>query len=122
MQARGCAQFVGYMKKPEMRGPDPGGRFDTGDYVRMDADGYIRITGRAKDILIRGGENVPVIEVEELLYRHPAIMHAAIAGMPDPSLGERGCAFVTLAPGSSLGFAEMASYTNGLMNRPAVSS
>ena len=110
LQARGCTQFVGYMKKPEMHGTDADGWFDTGDYARMDADGYIRITGRAKDILIRGGENVPVVEVEELLYRHPAIVDAAIVGMPDPRLGERGCAFVTLTPGSSLSFAEMASY------------
>lgn len=110
LQARGSTQFVGYMKKPEMHGTDADGWFDTGDYARMDADGYIRITGRAKDILIRGGENVPVVEVEELLYRHPAIVDAAIVGMPDPRLGERGCAFVTLAPGASLSFAEMASY------------
>lgn len=110
LQARGCTQFVGYMKKPEMHGTDADGWFDTGDYARMDADGYIRITGRAKDILIRGGENVPVVEVEELLYRHPAIADAAIVGMPDPRLGERGCAFVTLNQGAGLSFAEMVSY------------
>lgn len=110
LQSRGCSQFVGYMKKPEMHGTDKDGWFDTGDYARMDADGYIRITGRAKDILIRGGENIPVVEVEEILYRHPAIADAAIVGMPDPRLGERGCAFVTLQPGASFGFAEMTSW------------
>lgn len=110
LQSRGCSQFVGYMKKPEMYGTDKDGWFDTGDYARMDADGYIRITGRAKDILIRGGENIPVVEVEEILYRHPAIADAAIVGMPDPRLGERGCAFVTLQPGASFGFAEMTSW------------
>lgn len=110
LQSRGCTQFVGYMKKPEMHGTDADGWFDTGDYARMDSDGYIRITGRAKDILIRGGENIPVVEVEELLYRHPAIVDAAIVGMPDPRLGERGCAFVTLAPGSELSLAQMVSY------------
>ena len=112
LQSRGCSQFVGYMKKPEMYGTDKDGWFDTGDYARMDADGYIRITGRAKDILIRGGENIPVVEVEEILYRHPAIADAAIVGMPDPRLGERGCAFVTLQPGASFGFAEMTSWLN----------
>ncbi|MCK9994158.1 MAG: cyclohexanecarboxylate-CoA ligase [Alphaproteobacteria bacterium] len=112
LQSRGCSQFVGYMKKPEMHGTDKDGWFDTGDYARMDADGYIRITGRAKDILIRGGENIPVVEVEEILYRHPAIADAAIVGMPDPRLGERGCAFVTLQPGASFGFAEMTSWLN----------
>ncbi len=110
LQSRGCTQFVGYMKKPEMHGTDADGWFDTGDYARMDSDGYIRITGRAKDILIRGGENIPVVEVEELLYRHPAIVDAAIVGMPDLRLGERGCAFVTLTPGSELSLAQMVSY------------
>jgi cyclohexanecarboxylate-CoA ligase len=113
LQARGCSAFVGYMKKPEMHGTDEEGWFDTGDQARMDADGYIRITGRSKDIIIRGGENIPVVEVEELLYRHPAVVDAAIVGMPDPRLGERGCAFVTLAPGAELSFAEMIDYLNG---------
>jgi len=110
LQSRGCSAFVGYMKKPEMHGTDADGWFDTGDYARMDADGYIRITGRAKDILIRGGENIPVVEVEELLYRHPAIADAAIVGIPDDRLGERGCAFVTLQPGAKLGFEDMVAY------------
>ncbi len=110
LQSRGASAFVGYMKKPEMHGTDADGWFDTGDYARMDEDGYIRITGRAKDILIRGGENIPVVEVEELLYRHPAIADAAIVGMPDDRLGERGCAFVTLQPGAKLGFEDMVAY------------
>ncbi|MDO9460529.1 MAG: cyclohexanecarboxylate-CoA ligase, partial [Alphaproteobacteria bacterium] len=71
---------------------------------------YIRITGRAKDIIIRGGENIPVVEVEELLYRHPSIVDAAIVGIPDPRLGERGCAFVTLHTGSNLTFDAMVEY------------
>ena len=68
----------------------------------MDSDGYIRISGRSKDILIRGGENIPVAEVEGELYRHPAIADVAIVGMPDSRLGERGCAFATLRPGQEL--------------------
>jgi cyclohexanecarboxylate-CoA ligase len=76
----------------------------------MDAEGYIRITGRAKDIIIRGGENIPVVEVEEVLYRHPAVQDAAVVGMPDARLGERGCAFVTVKPGQSFTFEEMIGY------------
>ena len=91
LQARGAASFVGYLKRPEKFDHDADGWFATGDEARMDRDGYIRITGRAKDIIIRGGENVPVVEV----------------AMPDPRLGERGCAFLVLKPGASLSFEAM---------------
>ena len=104
------ASFAGYLKKPELYGTDEDGWFDTGDLARMDADGYIRISGRSKDVIIRGGENVPVVEVEDLLYRHPAIQDAAIVAMPDERLGERGCAFVTLKDGADLGFADMVAF------------
>ena len=110
LEARGAFNFVGYMKKPELYNTDKDGWFGTGDHAWMDEDGYIRITGRAKDIIIRGGENVPVVEVEELLYRHPAIEDAAIVAMPDPRLGERGCAFVTLKSGQGLNFEDMVAY------------
>ncbi|MEQ9641612.1 MAG: AMP-binding protein [Alphaproteobacteria bacterium] len=110
LQVRGMGQFVGYAKRPEAWGTDPEGWFDTGDRARMDADGYIRIVGRSKDIIIRGGENVPVTEVEELLYRHPAVADAAVVAMPDERLGERGCAVVTLKPGNGMAFDEMANY------------
>ena len=107
LQARGAANFVGYLKRPEAYATDEDGWFDTGDIATKDESGYIRITSRAKDIIIRGGENVPVVEVEELLYRHDAVRDAAIVAMPDPRLGERGCVFVTLRPGASLDFAAM---------------
>ena len=107
LQARGAANFVGYLKRPDAYATDEDGWFDTGDVASMDEGGYIRITSRAKDLVIRGGENVPVVEVEELLYRHPAVRDAAIVAMPDPRLGERGCLFVTLRPGASLDFGEM---------------
>lgn len=110
LQARGASGFVGYLKRPELFATDAEGWFDTGDLACMDADGYIRIVGRAKDIVIRGGENVPVIEVEELLYRHPAVQDAAVVGMPDPRLGERVCAFVTLRPKAALSFEAMTGY------------
>jgi len=107
LQTRGAGQFVGYLRRPEAWDTDAEGWFKTGDRARMDADGYIRIVGRSKDIIIRGGENVPVAEVEELLYRHPAVRDAAVVGMPDERLGERGCAVVTLKEGASLDFAAM---------------
>ena len=102
--------FVGYFRRPELNQATPDGWFDTGDLARMDADGYIRITGRVKDIIIRGGENIPVVEIENLLYRHPAIRQVAIVGVPDPRLGERACAFVVLREGEHLDFAEMVAY------------
>ena len=110
LQARGQSSFVGYLKRPELYDTDAEGWFETGDMARMSEDGYIRITGRGKDIIIRGGENVPVVEVEELLYRHPAIQDVAVVGMPDPRLGERGCAFATLKPGRRLAFAELVGF------------
>ena len=110
LQCRGISMFVGYFRRPELNQATPDGWFDTGDLARMDADGYIRITGRAKDIIIRGGENIPVVEIENLLYRHPAIRQVAIVGVPDPRLGERACAFVVLREGEHLDFAEMVAY------------
>ena len=110
LQVRGASSFVGYYKRPERYDTDADGWFETGDLAWMDADGYIRITGRSKDVIIRGGENVPVVEVEELLYRHPAVLDCAIVAMPDERLGERGCAFVTLRPGESLDFEGMLAY------------
>lgn len=102
LRVRGCSDFVGYLKRPGWYGHDGEGWFDTGDLARMDADGYIRITGRSKDIIIRGGENIPVVEVEGLLFRHPGIQAAAIVGMPDPRLGERACAFIVPKPDARL--------------------
>ena len=105
--------FVGYLKKPELYGIDADGWFDTGDQAFMHPDGYIRITGRAKDIIIRGGENIPVVEVEDVLYRHPAIAEVAVVGVPDDRLGERGCAFITLQAGGNLALGEMIRYLDG---------
>jgi cyclohexanecarboxylate-CoA ligase len=99
---RGAQMFTGYYKRPDLPTFDAHGWFDTGDLARMDDEGYIRITGRTKDVLIRGGENVPVVEIEALLHKHPAVVSAAIVGYPDERLGERACAFLALRPGQSL--------------------
>ena len=105
LQVRGASLFVGYLKRPNLYRLDAEGWFDTGDLARMDAGGYIRICGRSKDVIIRGGENIPVVEVEAALYRIPEIADAAVVAMPDPRLQERACAFVSLRPGTSLDLA-----------------
>ncbi len=99
---RACSNFGGYLKRPQWNATDAEGWFDTGDLARMDEQGYIRITGRSKDVIIRGGENIPVVEIEALLYRHPAIAMAAIVAYPDERLGERACAVVVPRPGQSI--------------------
>ena len=99
---RGSQQFLGYYRKPGLDGRGAEGWFDTGDLAYMDADGYIRIDGRTKDIVIRGGENVPVVEIESILYRHPKVADVAVVGFPDQRLGERSCAFLVMKEGQEL--------------------
>lgn len=110
LQARGMATFVGYMKKPELNSIDAEGWFDTGDRARMDAEGYIRITGRSKDVIIRGGENIPVVEIEGVLYAHDKVQDVAVVAMPDARLGERACAFVVAKPGVSISMDDIRKY------------
>jgi cyclohexanecarboxylate-CoA ligase len=99
---RSVSNFGGYLKRPHLNGTDADGWFDTGDLARLDAQGYVRITGRSKDVIIRGGENIPVVEIEALLYRHPAIALAAIVAYADDRLGERACAVVVPKPGQTI--------------------
>ena len=106
LQAKSAGMFVGYLKRPDAY-ECYDGWFETGDLARMDADGYIRIVGRAKDIIIRGGENIPVVEVEEQIYRHPAVEDVAVVAIPDERLGERGCAFVQTKPNANFTFDAM---------------
>ena len=110
LYVRSCSNFGGYLKRPHLNGTDSEGWFDTGDLARMDAQGYIRITGRSKDVIIRGGENIPVVEIESLLYRHPAVAMAAIVAYPDERLGERACAVVVTQPGRSMDLPEIVRY------------
>jgi cyclohexanecarboxylate-CoA ligase len=114
LQARACSLFGGYLKRPELRGLDPQGWFDTGDLGRLDVDGYLRITGRSKDIIIRGGENIPVVELENLLFGHPDVAEVALVAMPDPRLGERACAFVVPRPGTTPALADLTAYLKDL--------
>lgn len=96
---RGPALFVGYLKRLEQTKSEfDGDWFMTGDRAFMDQDGYIRIAGRSKDIIIRGGENIPVAYVENVLYEHPDIANVQIVAMPDARLQERACAFITMKP------------------------
>jgi cyclohexanecarboxylate-CoA ligase len=110
LQVRGRGNFVGYLKRPQYFATDDAGWFDTGDLARIDDDNYVRITGRLKDVLIRGGENIPVVEIEQILYRHPSIQSVSIVGMPDARLGERACAFVVLKPAASLTLADIIAF------------
>jgi cyclohexanecarboxylate-CoA ligase len=107
---RASSNFGGYLKRPQWNATDPDGWFDTGDLARMDASGYIRISGRSKDVIIRGGENIPVVEIEALLYRHPAVAQVAIVAYPDERLGERACAVVVPKAGQTFDFAEMTAF------------
>ena len=103
LQCRGPFMFVGYAKQETLTRENFDGEwFDTGDLATLDAEGYIRITGRLKDIIIRGGENIPVKYVEDILYEDARVRDAAIVGMPDARLGERACAFVICRDGKSL--------------------
>jgi cyclohexanecarboxylate-CoA ligase len=109
---RGASQFVGYFKRPDFTRESytAEGWFKTGDRARLDADGYLSITGRSKDLIIRGGENIPVVEVENVLFTHPKIAGVAVVGIPDPRLGERACAVVIPKPGESLTLGELVQF------------
>jgi cyclohexanecarboxylate-CoA ligase len=90
--------FIGYLRPDHDVGAfTPGGWFRTGDMATRDADGYVTIRGRKKDIVLRGGENISVAEVEDLLFDHPLIGEVAVVAMPDPVMVERACAFVVPA-------------------------
>jgi len=102
LMLRACSNFGGYLKRAHLNGTDAADWFDTGDLARIDERGYVRIAGRTKDVIIRGGENIPVVEIESLLYRHPDIAMAAIVAYPDERLGERACAVVVPRPGRAV--------------------
>ncbi|MGJ7914085.1 cyclohexanecarboxylate-CoA ligase [Massilia sp. LXY-6] len=110
LMLRTCSNFGGYLHRPQFNATDADGWFDTGDKASIDAKGYVRITGRSKDVIIRGGENIPVIEIETMLYRHPAVATVVIVAYPDERLGERACAIVIPKPGQSVDHASIVAF------------
>ncbi|HBC7015532.1 TPA: medium-chain fatty-acid--CoA ligase [Escherichia coli] len=111
--SRGPNVFMGYFDEPELtaRALDEEGWYYSGDLCRMDEAGYIKITGRKKDIIVRGGENISSREVEDILLQHPKIHDACVVAMPDERLGERSCAYVELkAPHHSLSLEEVVAF------------
>jgi cyclohexanecarboxylate-CoA ligase len=104
LEIQGPGMFVGYYKRPDFTRASftPDGFLMTGDRAYyVNEQGFIRISGRTKDIIIRGGENIPVVEVENLLHQHPRVADVAVVAMPDDRLGERACAYVVAASGTS---------------------
>jgi non-ribosomal peptide synthetase component E (peptide arylation enzyme) len=101
---RGPGVFAGYLGNPEenKKSFTVDGFFKTGDQARIDRSGNLKITGRIKDIIIRGGENISPAQVEELLLTYPGIADAAVIGMPDKELGEKVCAYVQTVSGESI--------------------
>lgn len=111
--SRGPNVFMGYFDEHELtaRALDEEGWYYSGDLCRMDEAGYIKITGRKKDIIVRGGENISSREVEDILLQHPKIHDACVVAMPDERLGERSCAYVVLkAPHHSLSLEEVVAF------------
>ena len=109
LMARGPMVAKGFYRQPDLTQElfllD--GFFRTGDQARMDADGYIKITGRIKDLIIRGGVNISPVEIESALFAHPKVSNAAVVGMPDVRLGERICTFIIPVADASLDLADV---------------
>jgi 3-(methylthio)propionyl---CoA ligase len=113
---RGNITMKGYLKNPKAtQEAFAGGWFHSGDLAVMSPDGYVKIKDRSKDIIISGGENISSIEVEDALYRHPAVMAAAVVAMPDPKWGETPCAFVELKAGAQASETEIIEHCRARM-------
>jgi fatty-acyl-CoA synthase len=108
---RGNITMKGYLKNPATTAASfAGGWFHTGDLAVVHDDGYVKIQDRSKDIIISGGENISSLEVEETLYRHPAVLHAAVVAQPDAKWGEVPCAVIELRPGAQANEAEIIAF------------
>src|SRR5690606_32730077 len=113
---RGNVVMKGYLKNPRAtQAAFAGGWFHSGDLGVRYPDGYIQLKDRSKDIIISGGENISSIEVEDALYKHPAIQVAAVVARPDENWGETPCAFVELKPGQSVTDQEIIAWCRGLL-------
>jgi fatty-acyl-CoA synthase len=115
---RGNLTMKGYLKNPKATAEAfAGGWFHTGDIGVMQPDGYVKIKDRSKDVIISGGENISSLEVEDVLYGHPAVMAAAVVAQPDSKWGEVPCAFVELKEGAQASEAELIEHCRGRMAR-----
>ncbi len=115
---RGNITMKGYLKNPKATAEAfAGGWFHSGDLAVMQPDGYIKIKDRSKDIIISGGENISSLEIEEALYRHPAVLAAAAVARPDPKWGETPCVFVELKPGAQATAEEIIEHCRGHLAR-----
>jgi fatty-acyl-CoA synthase len=115
---RGNITMKGYLKnKAATEAAFAGGWFHSGDLAVTQPDGYAKVKDRAKDVIISGGENISSLEVEDALYRHPAVLAAAVVAEPDPKWGETPCAFVELKPGMSATEAELIEHCRGQLAR-----
>ncbi|ABM94397.1 acyl-CoA synthetase [Methylibium petroleiphilum] len=113
---RGNIVMKGYLKNPQASAAAfAGGWFHTGDLAVMEPDRYVKIKDRSKDIIISGGENISSIEVEDALYRHPAVMACAVVARPDPKWGETPVAYVELKPGAEVSAAELVTHCKSLL-------
>ena len=114
LRVRGPQVCRGYLDpKLDAEAFDADSYFRTGDLASLDTDGYLTITGRLKDVIIRKGENISAKEVEDVLYGHPAIADAAVIGLPDVRMGERACAVVVLRAGAKLDLAGVVDFCRG---------
>jgi fatty-acyl-CoA synthase len=115
---RGNITMKGYLKNPTATAEAfAGGWFHSGDLAVLQADGYVKIKDRSKDVIISGGENISSLEVEDVLYRHPAVLVAAVVAQPDDKWGETPCAFVELKPGATVSEAELIEHCRGALAR-----
>ncbi|MFZ5677945.1 MAG: AMP-binding protein [Pseudomonadota bacterium] len=113
---RGNTIMMGYLKNPEASAKAfAGGWFHTGDLGVRHPDGYVEVKDRSKDIIISGGENISSLEIEEVLYRHPAILEAAVVAAPDATWGEHPCAFIDLKKGAELSAAAVIQFCRANM-------
>ena len=113
---RGNITMKGYLKNPAATDKAfEGGWFHTGDLAVLEPDRYVKIKDRSKDIIISGGENISSLEVEDALYRHPAVLACAVVAKPDAKWGETPLAFVELRPGAEVGAAELVAHCKSLL-------
>jgi len=113
---RGNIVMKGYLKNPKATEQAfEGGWFHTGDLAVLESDRYVKIKDRSKDIIISGGENISSLEVEDALYRHPAVLACAVVAKPDERWGETPLAYVELKPGTAVTAADLAAHCKALL-------